>query len=212
MTTEHTHEHIPEEVYGVLPDEGVVELTDNLTGYMYEIELGGLTDIMGQVLDDLLEQSGGMPQNLKADDAFEHITQNQLAVTLAYHLGRLEGRSPQVIHKMMDEAIEKWGIHQLEESARSGTDALGLGLCGRDLLLRALRSALEIILECFLDDLIRLAVSESRLDEIDHGQSHQDREEAGKRVEAGCLPEHAPKARHPVQARNARHHLSLIHI
>ena len=172
MTTEHAHEHIPEEVYGVLPDEGVVELTDNLTGYMYEIELGGLTDIMGQVLDDLLEQSGGMPQNLKADDAFEHITQNQLAVTLAYHLGRLEGRSPQVIHKMMDEAIEKWGIHQLEESARSGTDALGLGLCGRDLLLRALRSALEIILECFLDDLIRLAVSESRLDEIDHGQSH----------------------------------------
>ncbi|MEE3247962.1 MAG: hypothetical protein VX213_10730, partial [Chloroflexota bacterium] len=97
-------------------DEGVVELTDNLTGYMYEIELGGLTDIMGQVLDDLLEQSGGMPQNLKADDAFEHITQNQLAVTLAYHLGRLEGRSPQVVQKMMDEAIEKWGIHQLEES------------------------------------------------------------------------------------------------
>lgn len=116
MTTEHAHEHIPEEVYGVLPDEGVVELTDNLTGYMYEIELGGLTDIMGQVLDDLLEQSGGMPQNLKSDDAFEHITQNQLAVTLAYHLGRLEGRSPQVVQKMMDEAIEKWGIHQLEES------------------------------------------------------------------------------------------------
>ena len=116
MTTAHAHEHIPEEVYGVLPDEGVVELTDNLTGYMYEIELGGLTDIMGQVLDDLLEQSGGMPQNLKADDAFEHITQNQLAVTLAYHLGRLEGRSPQVVQKMMDEAIEKWGIHQLEES------------------------------------------------------------------------------------------------
>ena len=116
MTTEHTHEHIPEEVYGVLPDEGVVELTDNLTGYMYEIELGGLPDIMGQVLDDLLEQSGGMPQNLKADDAFEHITQNQLAVTLAYHLGRLEGRSPQVVQKMMDEAIDKWGIHQLEES------------------------------------------------------------------------------------------------
>jgi hypothetical protein len=116
MTTGHTHEHIPEEIYGVLPDEGVVELTDNLTGYMYEIELGGLTDIMGQVLDDLLEQSGGMPSDLKADDAFEHITQNQLAVTLAYHLGRLEGRSPQVVQKMMDEAIEKWGIHELEES------------------------------------------------------------------------------------------------
>jgi len=116
MTQEYTHEHIPEEVYGILPDDGVVELTDSLTGYMYEIELGGLTDIMGQVLDDLLEQSGGMPSDLKADDAFEHITQNQLAVTLAYHLGRLEGRSPQVVQKMMDEAIEKWGIHQLEES------------------------------------------------------------------------------------------------
>ena len=117
MTTEHTHEHIPEEVYGVLPDEGVVELTDKLTGYMHEIELGGLTDIMGQVLDDFLEQSGGMPDDLKAGDAFEQITQNQLAVTLAYHLGRLEGRSPQVVQKLMDDAIEKWGISQLEESA-----------------------------------------------------------------------------------------------
>ena len=116
MATEHTHEHIPEETCGVLPDEGVVELTDTLTGYMHEIELGGLTDIMGQVLDDFLEQSGGMPRDLKADDAFEQITQNQLAVTLAYHLGRLEGRSPQIVQKMMDEAIEKWGIHQLEES------------------------------------------------------------------------------------------------
>ena len=118
MATEptHEHEHIPEEIYGVLPDEGVVELTDQLTGYMHEIELGGLTDIMGQVLDDLLEQSGGMPRDLKADDAFEQITQNQLAVTLAYHLGRLEGRSPQIVQKMMDDAIEKWGINDLEES------------------------------------------------------------------------------------------------
>ncbi|MEE8466733.1 MAG: hypothetical protein V3S68_09670 [Dehalococcoidia bacterium] len=117
MATEHTHEHIPEEVYGVLPAEGIVELTDKLTGYMHEIELGGLTDIMGQVLDDYLDQSGGMPEDLKASDAFEQITQNQLAVTLAYHLGRLEGRSPQVVQKFMDEAIEKWGINDLEESA-----------------------------------------------------------------------------------------------
>jgi hypothetical protein len=117
MATEHTHEHIPEEVYGILPAEGIVDLTDKLTGYMNEIELGGLTDIMGQVLDDFLDQSGGMPIDLKADDAFEQITQNQLAVTLAYHLGRLEGRSPQLVQKMMDEAIEKWGINDLEESA-----------------------------------------------------------------------------------------------
>ena len=117
MATEPTHEHIPEEVYGVLPAEAVVELTDRLTGYMHEIELGGLTDIMGQVLDDFLDQSGGMPEDLKASDAFEQITQNQLAVTLAYHLGRLEGRSPQLVQQMMDEAIEKWGINDLEESA-----------------------------------------------------------------------------------------------
>ena len=117
MTTENTHEHIPEEIYGVLPVEGIVDLTDRLTGYMQEIELGGLTDIMGQVLDDFLDQSGGMPEDLKAVDAFEQITQNQLAVTLAYQLGRLEGRSPQVVQKLTDEAIEKWGISQLEESA-----------------------------------------------------------------------------------------------
>ncbi len=117
MATEPTHEHIPEEVYGVLPAQGVVELTDKLTGYMHEIELGGLTDIMGQVLDDFLDQSGGMPEDLKASNAFEQITQNQLAVTLAYHLGRLEGRSPQIVQKLMDEAIEKWGINDLEESA-----------------------------------------------------------------------------------------------
>ena len=66
MTTDHTPAHNPEEVYGVLPEEGIVELTDKLTGYMHEIELGGLTDIMGQVLDDLLDQSGGMPRDLKA--------------------------------------------------------------------------------------------------------------------------------------------------
>lgn len=117
MATEPNHEHIPEEVYGVLPADGIVELTDKLTGYMHEIELGGLTDIMGQVLDDFLEQSGGMPEDLKANNAFEQITRNQLAVTLAYHLGRLEGRSPQVVQRMMDEAIEKWGINPLEESA-----------------------------------------------------------------------------------------------
>ncbi len=117
MTTENTHEHIPEEIYGVLPAEGIVDLTDRLIGYMHEIELGGLTDIMGQVLDDFLDQSGGMPADLKASDAFEQITQNQLAVTLAYHLGRLEGRSPQVVQKFMDDAIEKWGISDLEESA-----------------------------------------------------------------------------------------------
>ncbi len=32
MTTEHTHEHIPEEIYGVLPDEAVEDLTGTLPG------------------------------------------------------------------------------------------------------------------------------------------------------------------------------------
>ena len=45
MAAEHPHEHIPEELYGVLPDEGVIELTDQLTGYMHEIEFGGFTAV-----------------------------------------------------------------------------------------------------------------------------------------------------------------------
>ena len=84
---------------------------------MHARQLGGLTDIMGQVLDEFLDQSGGMPEDLKASDAFEQITQNQLAVTLAYQLGRLEGRSPQIVQRLTDEAIGKWGVNDLEESA-----------------------------------------------------------------------------------------------
>ena len=64
---------------------------------MTEIELGGMTDIIGQVLDDFIDQSGSMPEDLRDSDAFERITCNQLAVTLAYQLGRLEGRSPQIV-------------------------------------------------------------------------------------------------------------------
>ena len=58
----------------VLPAEGVEDLTDQLTQYMTEIELGGLTDIMGQVLDDFLDQCGGMPEDLADTRAFEQIT------------------------------------------------------------------------------------------------------------------------------------------
>ena len=58
----------------MLPAEGVEDLTDQLTQYMTEIELGGLTDIMGQVLDDFLDQCGGMPENLSDPSAFEQIT------------------------------------------------------------------------------------------------------------------------------------------
>ena len=101
----------------VLPEEGIVELTDKLTGYMTEIQLGGMPDIVGQVLDDFLEQCGGMPEDLNDPSAFDQITRNQLAVTLAYQLGRLEGRSPQVVRLLMQQTIDTWGTHKVEESA-----------------------------------------------------------------------------------------------
>ncbi len=100
----------------LLPDKGIEELTDKLTGYMTEIELGGLSDIIGQVLDDFLDQCGGMPEDLNDASAFDQITRNQLAVTLAYQLGRLEGRSPQVVNLMVQQAIDTFGVLNLDES------------------------------------------------------------------------------------------------
>ena len=110
------HAHEIHQHYGVLPPDGVEDLTDKLTGYLTEVELGGLSDIIGQVLDDFLEQSGGMPENLQAGDAFEQIARNQLAVTLAYQLGRLEGRSPQLVQALVDRAIAAHGFGPLDES------------------------------------------------------------------------------------------------
>jgi len=101
----------------VLPDAGVVDLADKLTGYLTEIELGGLPDIIAQVLDDFLEQCGGIPEDLNEPAAFEQITRNQLAVTLAYQLGRLEGRSPQVVTELIQQAIDKWGARPVNQSA-----------------------------------------------------------------------------------------------
>jgi hypothetical protein len=109
MSTDDNNGEMAEELAGmVLPEEGVVDLTDQLTEYMTEIELGGLSDIIGQVLDDFIDQSGGMPENLRDDEAFEQITSGQLAVTLAYQLGRLEGRSPQIVERLIRQAMEKW--------------------------------------------------------------------------------------------------------
>ena len=119
---QHEHIHEPHEHYGVLPPDGVEDLTDKLTGYMYEIELGGLSDIIGQVLDDFLDQSGGMPEDLTVRDAFEQISRGQLAVTLAYQLGRLEGRSPQLVEGLVARAIESFGFLPVDESAEI-TDA-----------------------------------------------------------------------------------------
>ena len=117
---EHVHEL--HEHYGVLPSEGVEDLTDKLTGYMYEIEHGGLSDIMGQVLDDFAEQSGGMPEDLKSRDAFDLISRSQLAMTLAYQLGRLEGRAPQLVENLVAQAIASYGFLPVDESAEI-TDA-----------------------------------------------------------------------------------------
>lgn len=100
----------------LLPEDGVVELTDKLTGYMTEIELGGLSDIIGQVLDDFLDQCGGMPEDLNDPSAFDQITRNQLAVTLAYQLGRLDGRSPQVVNLLVQQAIDSFGVKRVQES------------------------------------------------------------------------------------------------
>jgi hypothetical protein len=113
---QHEHVHELHEHYGVLPPDGVEDLTDKLTGYMYEIELGGLSDIMGQVLDDFADQAGGMPEDLKSRDAFEQISRSQLAVTLAYQLGRLEGRSPQLVENLVARAIESFGFLPVDES------------------------------------------------------------------------------------------------
>ena len=113
---DHDHVHEPHEHYGVLPPDGVEDLTDKLTGFMYEIEHGGLSDIIGQVLDDFLDQCGGMPHDLTDRDAFEQISSNQLAVSLAYQLGRLEGRSPHLVDNLVARAIESFGFTPVDES------------------------------------------------------------------------------------------------
>ena len=122
---QHEHVHELHEHYGVLPPDGVVELTDKLTGFMNEIELGGLSDIIGQVLDDFLDQCGGMPEDLTARDAFEQISGGQLAVTLAYQLGRLEGRSPQLVENLVARAIESHGFLPVDESDEITDDDMG---------------------------------------------------------------------------------------
>ncbi len=123
---QHTGPNDEPEVQGlVLPAEGVEDLTDQLTQYMTEIELGGLTDIMGQVLDDFLDQCGGMPEDLNDPAAFERITGGQLAVTLAYQVGRLEGRSPQIVNRLVRQAVEKWRARALETSSEISDSDLG---------------------------------------------------------------------------------------
>ena len=116
MTEHHNGAPAEEFSHSVLPEDGVADLSDQLMGYLTEIELGGLPDVIGQVLDDFLEQCGGMPEDLTDPLAFDQITRNQAAVTLAYQLGRLEGRSPQIVRTLIQQAIDKWGVHPVGES------------------------------------------------------------------------------------------------
>ena len=104
--------------WALLPEEGVKELADRLTEYMTEIEMTDLPAVLEQVLDDFLVQCDGVPEDLEASDAVDRIVNGQLAVTMAYHLGRLEGRAPQLVERFVQEALEKWGHIHLEDETR----------------------------------------------------------------------------------------------
>ena len=98
----------------LLSEDGVKELADRLTEYMTQIELTDVPEVLEQVLDDFLMQCGGIPEELDSPDACDQIVNSQLAVTLAFQLGRLEGRSPQLVEGFIREAFEKWGALQLD--------------------------------------------------------------------------------------------------
>jgi hypothetical protein len=100
----------------VLPQEAVPDLADQLVAYLTEIDLTALPDVIGQVLDDFLEQCGVIPEELAGDSTFDEIVRCQAAVTLAYQLGRLEGRAPQVVRRLVEQAFEQWGQRRLEPS------------------------------------------------------------------------------------------------
>ena len=99
----------------LLPEGGIKELADRLTEYMTRIELADIPEVLEQVLDDFLIQCSGIPDDLDDPDAFERIVSNQLAVTLAFQLGRLVGRSPQLVERFTQEAFEKWGTFHLDK-------------------------------------------------------------------------------------------------
>ncbi len=98
----------------LLPEKGVKKLADQLTEYMTRIELADIPDVLEQVLDDFLMQCGAIPDEMDAPDAFDQIINNQLAVTLAFQLGRLAGRSPHLVDRFIQEAFQKWGTLPLD--------------------------------------------------------------------------------------------------
>ena len=99
-----------------LPEEGVADLTDRLTEFLPEQDVDDPPLIIGQVLDDFIDQAGAMPENLRDEDAHALICQMQMAVTLAYQLGRLESGSTDMVHRFILEAIQKWEAKPLPDS------------------------------------------------------------------------------------------------
>ena len=102
---------------GLLPESGVKELADRLTEYMTQIELADVSEVMGQVLDNFMIQCGGIPEELDAPEVLDEIVRSQLSVTLAFQLGRLSGRSPQLVERFVREAFERWGSQELDDDA-----------------------------------------------------------------------------------------------
>jgi hypothetical protein len=98
----------------LLPEDGVKELSDRFLEYMTEIELADIPEAMEQVLDDFLMQCGGIPEEMEGPEVFDQIVNHQLAVTLAFQLGRLSGRAPQLVERFIQEALDKWGSIHLE--------------------------------------------------------------------------------------------------
>lgn len=98
-----------------LPEEGVADLADRLTEFLPEQGVE-LPLIVGQVLDDFLDQSGAMPENLRDDNAHADICRLQMAMTLAYQLGRLEAASPDMVRRFILESIQKWEAKPLPDT------------------------------------------------------------------------------------------------
>ena len=99
-----------------LPEEGVADLADRLTEFLPEQDEKDPPLIIGQVLDDFIDQSGALPENLRDEDAHAIICQMQMAVTLAYQLGRLEARSPEMVQRFIMESIQKWEAQPLSDT------------------------------------------------------------------------------------------------
>ena len=101
----------------LLPEKGVKELADQLTEYMTRIGQVDIPEVLGQVLDDFLLQCSVIPEELDAPDALDQIVSRQLAVSLAFQLGQLEGRSPQLVDRFVQEAFDSRGELELDNDA-----------------------------------------------------------------------------------------------